>query len=222
MKIATLIDRFDDWINPIVVKELRQAVKSRVVIVLLLVFLALQLFIVGMALLFRQARTFDGDADWTAGRDVFVWIQGVLAFTLILLVPAYACIRLAAERSDQNVDLLFISTLKPHSIVAGKFFAAFMLGVLIFSCCAPFMTFMYLLRGLDIPTILFILAIDLLGLLFATMTTMLLASITGGLVVKVIVIFLGYAFYLIPLTVYTIAGCTAIVELAAIDWDSPE
>src|SRR5439155_21502165 len=171
---------------------LRQAVKSRVVVILMLIFLAGQLLIVGASLLFGEARSVGGgDTDWTAGRDVFVWSQGVLAFTLILLVSAYACVRLAAERSDQNVDLLFISTLKPHSIVAGKFFAAFVLGVLIFSCCAPFMTFMYLLRGLDIPTILYILLIDLLALLYSTMVGMLLASIPGGMIAKVIAIFLG-------------------------------
>lgn len=222
MNVTALIDRLDDWINPIVVKELRQAVKSRVVIVLMLVFLALQLFIVGMALLFRQAQSLDGEADWNAGRDVFVWIQGVLAFTLILLVPAYACVRLAAERSDQNVDLLFISTLKPSSIVAGKFFAAFVLGVLIFSCCAPFMTFMYLMRGLDIPTILFILGIDLLALLYSTMVGMLLASIPGGTIVKVIAIFLGYFFHLFWVA-YTVIGLTTVlVTFEPPSWDSPK
>jgi hypothetical protein len=146
----------------------------------------------------------------------------VLALTLILMVPAYACVRLAAERSDQNVDLLFISTLRPYSIVAGKFFAAFVLGFLIFSCCAPFMTFTYLLRGLDMPTILFVLLIDLLALLFATMLSMLLAAVPGGLVAKVAAIFLGYVAVLIPGCITLINGLTYVVEQGAPDWYSSD
>src|SRR5262245_33490729 len=122
MTLAGMLDRLDDWINPIVIKELRQAVKNRMVMILLLVFLGLQLAIVTIALLAGSSGT--PTEDWNAGRDVFFSLQVLLVITLVLLVPAYACVRLAAERSDQNVDLLFISTLKPYSIIAGKFFAA--------------------------------------------------------------------------------------------------
>ena len=56
------------------------------------------------------------------------------------------------SRKD-NVDLLFISTLKPRAIMAGKLQSAVILVLMVFSACAPFMTFTYLLRGLDMPTI---------------------------------------------------------------------
>ena len=39
MSVSAYLNRLDDWINPIVVKELRQAVKSRLVVVILMVFL---------------------------------------------------------------------------------------------------------------------------------------------------------------------------------------
>ena len=55
MSISGLIDRIDDWINPIVVKELRQAVKSRLVTGVLLLFLSVQLVIMGMYLAFQDA-----------------------------------------------------------------------------------------------------------------------------------------------------------------------
>ena len=100
-------------------------------------------------------------------------------WTLMLLVPAYAAIRLAGERSDHNVDLLFISTLRPRSIIAGKFFAALVLAILVFSTCAPFMTFTYLLRGIDIPTILIVLGFDLLGMLLSTIIALFVAAVPG-------------------------------------------
>src|SRR5205807_7480474 len=93
-----------------------------------------------------------GAEVFTAGRQVFRILQGILLGTC-LLVPIYAGLRLGAERSDTNVDLLFISTLRPRAIVAGKLLSSLVLVLLVFSACTPFMTFSYLLRGLDIPTI---------------------------------------------------------------------
>ena len=48
MSVSGLLARVDDWINPIVVKELRQAVKSRLVTSVLLLFLGSQLAIVAV------------------------------------------------------------------------------------------------------------------------------------------------------------------------------
>jgi hypothetical protein len=197
MSATGLLSRVDDWINPIVVKELRQAVKSRMVVSILMIFLGVQLFLLGVILLMRELGEGGGPDIWNAGKLVFHWQQGILLWTLMLLVPAYAAIRLAAERSDHNVDLLFISTLKPRSIISGKFFAALVLAMMVFSTCAPFMTFTYLLRGLDIPTILTVLGIDLLGMLLASMIALFVAAVPGPRPLKfvlAVLAFLGLAF----------------------------
>ena len=115
MNFTALLDRLDDRINPIVVKELRQAVKSRIVVGILLLFLGLQLFMLGVTLLLRDGGGESITTDWNAGAGVFKSQQVVLLWTIMILVPAYAAIRLAAERADQNVDLMFISTLRPVS-----------------------------------------------------------------------------------------------------------
>src|SRR5262249_28498572 len=111
--------------------------------------------------------------------------------TLMLLVPAFAAVRLGAERSEHNVDLLFISTLRPVSIIAGKFFAALVLAVLVFSACAPFMVFTYLLRGIDIPTILMVLGVNLLMMLLGTQFGLFVAALPGGRALKIFLAFLA-------------------------------
>jgi hypothetical protein len=214
MKLAAYIDRMDDWINPIVVKELRQAVKSRAVVGILLCFLGVQLFLVGINLVLGEAANIGEAGDLSLGRTSFMWLQGELLITLMLLVPAYACIRLAGERSDHNVDLLFISTLKPHSIIAGKFFAALMLALLIFSACAPFMTFCYLLRGIDIPTIASVVGIDLLCMFAGTMFALFLAALPGGRVVKVFACLAGFVLLLF-LCIWLVAGTVALIGFGA-------
>lgn len=192
MNLAAWIDRLDDYINPIVVKELRQAVQSRMIVGILLLFLGLQVFLLGFFLMTREFRQDPGAVDWGAGTGLFLVQQSILLWTIMLLVPAYAAIRLGAERADHNVDLMFISTLRPWSIVWGKFFANVLIGLLIFSTCAPFMAFTYLLRGIDIPTIASVLFIDLLCMFFGVMLALLLASLPGGRGFKAFLAFLGF------------------------------
>jgi ABC-type transport system involved in multi-copper enzyme maturation permease subunit len=188
----SLFSRIDDLLNPIVVKELRQAVKSRIVVVILMGFLGIQMFVMGGFLWARSAQAEYGQGLWNAGIEVFTVLQWVLLPTLMLVIPAHATVRFANERSDQNVDLLFISALRPSSIVWGKFFAAIVLAMLVLSLVAPFMVFSYLMRGLDIPTILIILGIDLLAMVGATMAGLFLAAIPGPRPVKFIFALMGF------------------------------
>lgn len=176
MSIGRFFSKLDDWVNPIVVKELRQAVRSRLVVAALMLFLTLQVGLLGITMLNAEASGRRDTDVFRAGRDLFQKIQVILLGTC-LLVPVYAGIRLGAERSDTNVDLLFISTLRPWAIVSGKLFSAVVLVLLIFSACTPFMTFTYLLRGLDMPTILLILAIDFLAALWAIQASLFLAVV---------------------------------------------
>jgi hypothetical protein len=186
MKSAGLLERMDDLLNPIVVKELRQAVKSRIVMAVLLIFLLLQLVILLVTLLVGEYRNAGISSQLYAGLETFRILQGLLLGTCMVLIPAYAGVRLAAEHSDTNVDLLFISTLRPRAIVAGKFLAAVVLILLIFSACAPFMTFTYLLRGIDIPSILLVLALDFLAVLLGTQLAIFLGAVPANWGLKVL------------------------------------
>jgi hypothetical protein len=183
---AGLLGRLDDRLNPIVVKELRQAVQSKFVTAVLLLFLLLQLLFLGIALAASGAGD-PGSMDLEAGRGVFQVLQGTLLGTCMLFLPAYTGLRLGAERSDVNVDLLFVTTLRPRAIIWGKLLSALVLAVLIFSACAPFMTFTYLLRGIDVPSILVVLGLDFLVVTASIQLAVFLAVIPGNRVLKALV-----------------------------------
>jgi hypothetical protein len=210
MTFSSLFDRLDDWINPIVVKEVRQAVKSRLVVSVLMVFLVLMLVVMGFALTFQQTRNDFGGGNSGLGREVFSWLQGFLLPTIMLVVPVYAAIRMGAERSETNADLLFISTLSPSAIISGKFVASLVFAMLIFSIFAPFMVFTYLLRGVDMPTILFVLWMDLMGMFAATMFALFLASIPGALALRVFAVFSGFMFVFLCFG-YVFGGSMAMI-----------
>jgi hypothetical protein len=175
--------RIDDWINPIVVKELRQAVQSRFVVAALLGILSTQLIAIGVYLVANPSTVIDIDA----GRQVFMVLYGILLFICILFVPLYTAVRLVAERSDTNVDLLFITTIKPRSIIAGKLFSAIILTILIFSACMPFMAFTYFLRGIDLPSIFIVLAVGFIFVMACTQLSIFIAAIPVNRVFKLLI-----------------------------------
>ena len=80
-----------------------------------------------------------------------------LPLASIFFIPLYVGIRVAAERQENNPDLLYVSTLSPARIIRGKFFCGAYMALLFFSACMPFMAFTNLLRGVDLPTVFFIL-----------------------------------------------------------------
>jgi hypothetical protein len=175
----------DDRLNPIVVKELRQAVQSRLVTSALVLFLVLQAAILSI---FLTVPTLSGPGrpvvSLRAGQDVFLALHGLLLAGGVFFIPAYTGLRLGVERTETNVDLLFISSLSPRSIVAGKLLAAMVLALMLFSASAPFMTLTYLMRGVDLPTILLILAIDFAAMVAATQAAILAGAASGNRGVK--------------------------------------
>ncbi|MDE0299478.1 MAG: hypothetical protein OXN17_12665 [Candidatus Poribacteria bacterium] len=154
--ITDIHERISDTLNPIMVRELRQAVHGHFLSVTLLLFLSLQLLVVGLIVANESLVA----GSFNAGRDSFSSLLFVLTATFLLFVPAYAGIRLAIERSDQNVDLLFITSLRSWSIIWGKCIAALVFTVLLYSAGMPFIAFTYLLRGIDLPSIFSLMAIN--------------------------------------------------------------
>lgn len=152
-QITSWLNRLDDRINPIVLKELRQAVNGRFVAAVLGLFLLISLIVITVALM----QINPNNASEELGLETLLWLQGILVATCLLFLPVYTAIRMGAERSDTNTDLLFISTLRPRQIIGGKLAASVILGLLIYSACMPFMTLTYLLRGVDLPSIFLVL-----------------------------------------------------------------
>ena len=158
MSVARLTNHFRNWrdweTNPIVIKELRQAVRSWTVTGMLLLFLIV-LFITSLGFLVTES--FDVNANLQLGGSMFSAFVVILAGASVFFIPLYVGIRVAAERKENDPDLLYVSTLSPTRIIFGKFLCGAYVALLFFSACMPFMAFTNLLRGVDLPTVFFIL-----------------------------------------------------------------
>lgn len=163
-----------DRLNPILVKETRQALKSRqfVVTFTLVLLLAWVWSIFGVSLIgpsiFYAARGF----------DMFLGYYVILAIPLLVVVPFGAFRSLASEREDGTYELLSITTLSPRQIVSGKLGSAVLQMLVYLSAVAPCLAFTYMLRGIDAPTILYVISWFFLGSLGASVVGLLVATLT--------------------------------------------
>jgi hypothetical protein len=170
------IERFGDRLNPILVKETRQALKSRQFSITFGLLLAASLLVSlgGVAL------AGPGLDYRSAGREFFLGYFVVLAFAVFVVVPFGAYRSLSTEQDERTFELLSISALKPRQIVAGKLLSAIIQMFIYYSAIAPYMGFTILLKGIDVPSIMVVLLCSALVSIGLCMIGLLLASLAKG------------------------------------------
>ena len=192
-KLSAIKSHFTNWreweLNPIVIKELRQAVRSWAVTGMLLLFLTV-LFITSLIFLITQS--FEVDQNMQLGGTMFSVFMVILAIASIFFIPLYVGVRVAAERQENNPDLLYVSTLSPARIIRGKFFCGAYMALLFFSACMPFMAFTNLLRGVDLPTVFFILCYLFLVVCAANMIAIFFACLPMSRPFKILIVIYGF------------------------------
>ena len=154
--ISRVKSHFANWreweFNPIVIKELRQGVRSLTVAGMLMLLLII-LFVT--SIVFLVTESFNPNLNMEMGATMFSSFMVILAGASIFFIPLYTGVRVAAERQENNPDLLYVTTLSPTRIILGKFLCSAYITLLFFSACMPFMAFTNLLRGVDLPTVFF-------------------------------------------------------------------
>lgn len=196
-KLKSHFTHWREWeLNPIVIKELRQGVRSWTVTGMLLLFLVV-LFIASLGFLITES--FDVNANMGLGGTMFSTFVVILAGASVFFIPLYTGVRVAAERQENNPDLLYVTTLSPGRIIFGKFLCGAYIALLFFSACMPFMAFTNLLRGVDLPTVFFILAFLFLVVCAANMVTIFFACLPVSRPFKFLFVIGGFiaSFFLI-------------------------
>lgn len=181
-KIDHLLVTWGERLNPILVKETRQALKSRQFLIAFSLLLAASWIwtvvgtaSAGAAIYYRPS-----------GRELFMGYYAILAVALGLVVPYMAFRSLVAESDENTYDLLSITTLTPRQIIGGKLgSSAVQVGVYL-AAVGPCLAFTYLLRGIDIFTIALVLTYTVLGSLGLSVVGLLIASVARAKFVQVI------------------------------------
>ena len=136
--------------NPVFVKELRQNLRSRNI----LIFMSLMLLVLyGCTLAFTLSELKDSDK------------LGTIFFLTILFagffLSASICFfgseqRFTKERADKELNYTLMTTLTPRTIILGKLESAMVMVPFIYSLLLPFMAAAFFMRGIPLESLLII------------------------------------------------------------------
>lgn len=165
-------DRLSDRLNPILIKETRQALKSRQFIATFM----LMLVAAWLISVFGMAFAGPGVEHRPIGPRFFYAYFVVLAVAVFIAVPFGAFRSLLSERDLQTYEVLSITTLRPRQVVWGKLLSSLVQVFIYYSAITPFIAFANLLKGIDVPSIAFTLIAALLWSLVLSMIALTLST----------------------------------------------
>lgn len=157
-RTASLADVASDRLNPILVKETRQATQGKIFATIFLLFVGFSWLVLVLGIV-----TMWDSLETRATAEIFFgWNFAMLSFAILVVVP-FGCFRsLLAERELHTYDLLRITSLTPRQIVWGKLATSLLQVVVYYSAIAPFIAFTSFLQGFDVVWISWVLAMSFL------------------------------------------------------------
>lgn len=177
------MERLSDWANPILVKETRQALKSRQFVVTFMLLLAASWLLSLFIMLMAGAQIEFG----SVGTQFFQMYFYVLSFAVLVLIP-FGCYRsLLAEREQTTFELLSITSLSPRQVIWGKLLSAGLQMFIFYSAIAPFIAFTSLLQGFEFAQVTFLLVAAMLASLSACMAALMISAMVRAGVWQAIV-----------------------------------
>ncbi len=165
-----------DSVNPIMIKETRQALKSRQFVMTFSVLLvaAFAWTVAGSLSLMPMIYTTPSASRLLIGYYI------VLAIPMLLIVPLAAYRSLEAEIDDGTLELLSITALSPWQIVLGKLASASLQMMLYLVALFPCVAYAYTLRGVDLPTIGLMIGVLITAALGLTIVALAFAPLARG------------------------------------------
>lgn len=179
--MSALAQRLSGWcagladrVNPVLVKEVRQALRGNFFRGIFWLTLSGALVVGLMVLVTGSGR------DDASGGAFFEAIFACMAAATHGFVPFAAYTAMGSEWEENTYDLLMLSNLKPRQIVVGKLLASGVQALLLYSAFAPFLVFAFLLGGVDLVAILIVLAGSMLLSLCLSASALATSSSTHG------------------------------------------
>lgn len=166
---ADRLQRWSDRLNPVLVRETRQALNGKV-------FRSVIMLMLGVGFLLTVIVS---NADDPNGAELFFQYYWVLTLIAFVIVPFSSLQQFRTEIEGRTSELLTISALHPRAIVRGKILCMAVQLLMFYSAMVPFMAFSFLLKGIDVVTIVFFVVVTYFvavllcaaGLLCSTLAT---------------------------------------------------
>ncbi|MCB9651156.1 MAG: hypothetical protein H6730_31865 [Deltaproteobacteria bacterium] len=157
-----------DWLSPVLVKEMRQGLKSRMFTAAFLIVQAIMLCV------FLVVLSQDTGQEMRESSTVMFW--GFTVVMLAVVMPAMALNSLATELKDKTFDLVLLTRLTPWRIVSGKWASVVGQILLVATGLLPYLVLRYYLGGVNLLVELVLL--PLLVLVAAALTALIVYAST--------------------------------------------
>lgn len=193
-----------DRLNPILVKEVRQALRGKAFRWMFLITL-LTATVVGVGYVSLQ--------EEPNGRFFFIPMYGCLSAAIHVFVPLSIFTSLGNEWDENTYDLLVISNLRPRQIALGKLLSAGVQVLLYYSAFGPYLVFAYLLRGVDLVAVGVILGGSLFTSAALASVALALSSLSRMKVIRILFMAL-VAGGSVQSLVGSIAGASGILQFS--------
>ena len=139
------LEAVGDHCNAIVVKEVRQALKSRQFVGTFV----LLLMVAWGGSIFGVSMSGDSIEYGSSAQGFFILFFLILCVASLIIVPFAAFRSIVEERAENTLELVQITALSPRQIIWGKSLSALVQVLVYFSAITPFIAFTSLLPGFD-------------------------------------------------------------------------
>ena len=146
---------FPDWLSPMLVKELRQGVRTRIFVSQFILLQVAMLVTISLTLLVSAT----GD-DATQG-SVFFWL--VVGGSILVALPLSGLNAVGGEVRANTLELIFLTRQTALRIVAGKWLAIFVQSLLFVCAVLPYLVLRYFVGGVNVTNELLTLGSMLVG-----------------------------------------------------------
>ncbi|MEM9586991.1 MAG: hypothetical protein AAGA03_06885, partial [Planctomycetota bacterium] len=165
--------RVAGWLNPILIKEARQSLKSRQFLVTFSLLLLATWFWTVLGIVTNAPEVY----FMPTGSTLMIGYYLVLAVPMLGMVPLATHRSLAAELDENTFELLSITRLSSLRIVMGKLNSGMLQMMVYFAAVVPSLGFCYLLRGIDLFAIVAVLIVAFSTALVLTSFGLLMATL---------------------------------------------
>ena len=162
--------------NPIVAKEYRSRMRTWKSPLAMMVYILLigGLGFLVFSLMANANSGLSGGSNY--GQYLFIALVAFQGILLTFVTPALTAGAISSERERQTIDLLFVTRLRPFSIIWGKLLASMSFVVLLLILSVPIFSLVFLFGGIELDQVVYAflvtlvtaLTLGVMGILFST------------------------------------------------------
>lgn len=164
-----------DLVSPILIKEVRQGMRTRV-------FLASFLFLQGFLLCALAKQMVEMKRAVGSMGDDFPYFWVALGVMLVLVLPARGLASISVERGEHTLELLQLTGLSAWQIVVGKWLALVAQTILLSITVLPYVMVRYFLGATEVVQEILLLSAFLMGSAIMTAACLMISAFQNWLI----------------------------------------